>query len=55
MEKKGEENLGKKMTHAHSRYQQVKLAQSLYSNKIGFYTPKSKKQILKLCGFLRND
>lgn len=43
------------MTHAHSHYQQVKLAQSLYSIKIDFYTPKSKKQILKLYDFLRNN
>lgn len=43
MEKTEEENLRRKTTRAHSCYQQVKLAHSLYSIKIGFYTPKSKK------------
>lgn len=55
MTKKGEENPGRKMTHADSCYQQVKLAESLYSIKIDFYTPKSTKQILKLYDFLRNN
>lgn len=55
MDKTEEENLRRKMTHAHSCYQQMKLAQSLYSIKIDFYTPESKKQILKLDDFLRNN
>lgn len=55
MEKTEEENLRKKMTYAHPCYQQVKLAQSLYSIKIDFYTPRSKKKNLKLYDFHRNN